>query len=169
MRKVISISILCVSLLTSCGNNEQTKAMEDGKKMASALKEMRPGGIATSPAGWTMTAKFNGKSWSANSMIAPEVAGRIFGENNGESISLPFDRRGFVLGKKTTFSQNNAVDLMTNDEVALWGGYAGEMEITKVGDEWAEGKFFVTGSTDTPDKLMEVTEGFFRVSLIKKQ
>jgi hypothetical protein len=102
-------------------------------------------------------------------MISPEVAGRIFGENNGESISLPYDRRGMIAGKKMKFSQNNAVDLMTNDEVALWGGYSGEMEITKVDDEWAEGSFSVTGSTDTPDKLMVVTEGFFRVSLTKKQ
>jgi spermidine/putrescine-binding protein len=169
MKKIISTCILGISLLTSCGNNEQTKALEDGKKMAAALKEMRPGGIATSPAGWTMTAKFNGKPWSANSMISPEVAGRIFGENNGESISLPYDRRGMIAGKKMKFSQNNAVDLMTNDEVALWGGYSGEMEITKVDDEWAEGRFSVTGSTDTPDKLMVVTEGFFRVSLTKKQ
>ena len=137
--------------------------------MASALKEMKPGGIATSDDGWIMKAKLNGKPWSANSMISPEVAGRIFGENNGESISLPYDRRGLVVGKKTTFSQNNAVDLMTNDEVALWGGYAGEMEITKVDGEWAEGKFFVTGSSDSPAKQMEVTDGFFRISLIKKQ
>lgn len=168
MIKTISIFILSVALLTSCGNSEQTKAMEDGKKMASALKEMKPGGIATTADGWTMKAKFNGKPWSANSMISPQVAGRIFGENNGESISLPFDRRGLIVGEKTTFSQNNAVDLMTNDEVALWGGYAGEMEITKVDDEWAEGKFFVTGSSDSPAKIMEVTEGFFRISLTKK-
>ncbi len=169
MIKIISICILLVSVLTSCGNNEQTQAMEDGKKMVSALKEMQPGGIATSADGWTMTAKFNGKPWSANSLMSPEVAGRIVGENNGESISLPYDRRGMVVGKKTKFSQNNAVDLMTNDEVALWGGYAGEMEITKVDAGWAEGKFYVTGSSDSPTKQMEVTDGFFRISLIKKQ
>jgi hypothetical protein len=169
MLKTISIFILGVAVLTSCGNSEQTQAMEDGKKMAKALKELKPGGIATSADGWTMKAKFNGKAWSANSMISPQVAGRVFGEKNGESISLPFDRRGMVVGKKTKFSQNNAVDLMTNDEVALWGGYAGEMEITKVDDEWAEGTFFVTGSTDSPAKQMEVTDGFFRISLIKKQ
>lgn len=169
MKKILSTCILGISLLTSCGNNEQTQAMEDGKKMVSALKEMQPGGIATSADGWTMTAKFNGKPWTANSLMSPEVAGRIVGENNGESISLPYDRRGMVVGEKTRFSQNNAVDLMTNDEVALWGGYAGEMEITKVDDEWAEGKFFVTGSSDSPAKQMKVTDGFFRISLIKKQ
>lgn len=74
MKKILSTCILGISLLTSCGNNEQTQAMEDGKKMVSALKEMQPGGIATSVDGWTMTAKFNGKPWTANSLMSPEVA-----------------------------------------------------------------------------------------------
>lgn len=169
MIKITSILILAVMLLTSCGNSDQNKAIEDAGKVQAALKEMQPGGIATTAGGWTMAAKLNGKPWSANSIISPEAAGRIVGDNNGESISLPYDRRAMVVGNKTKFSHNNAVDLMTNDEVALWGGYAGEMEITKVDAEWAEGKFFVTGSTSSSGKTMEVTDGFFRISLIKKQ
>lgn len=165
MIKTTSKLILAALLLTSCGNSN----LNDAKEVQSAIQSMRPGGIPTTEGGWTMKAKLNGKSWTANSIISPKAAGRIVGDNNGESISLPYDRRGMVVGNKTRFSHNNAVDLMTNDEVALWGGYAGEMEITKVDGEWAEGKFFLTGSTSSSDKTMEVTEGFFRIALNEKQ
>jgi hypothetical protein len=114
-----------------------------------------------------MTAKIGGKDWSASSIISPEAAGRIVGDEDGQSISLPYDRRNMVPGDKTTFSHDNAVDLITNDDVGLWGGYKGEMEITKVDENWAEGKFFFTGSSDA--KTIEVTEGFFRISMAIKK
>ena len=70
------------------------------------------------------------------------------------------------MGKKIKFSDHIAVDLFTNDEVAVWGGYVGEMEITKVDTDWAEGKFYFTATTNSaPDKKNEVTEGFFRLSI----
>jgi hypothetical protein len=71
-------------------------------------------------------------------------------------------------GEKTAFSHNNAVDLMTNDDVGLWGGYKGEMEITKADNEWAEGKFYVSANDDATGKALEVTEGFFRISIAGK-
>jgi hypothetical protein len=40
------------------------------------------------------------------------------------------------------------------------------MEITKVDDKWAEGTFSFTASGFQTDKTMQVTEGFFRISII---
>jgi hypothetical protein len=169
MKQIISIFIIA-SMLSSCGNSAENKTVSDAKELASAIKEMQPGGIATTPGGWTMTAKFDGKDWSANSLMPPEAAGRIIGDNNGVSISLPYDRREMTVGYKNKISHNNAVDIFTKDEVAIWGGYAGEMEITKVDGDWVEGKFFVTGSTSSaPDKKLEITDGFFRISLADKK
>ncbi|MCW3091466.1 MAG: hypothetical protein JWP81_2535 [Ferruginibacter sp.] len=166
MKHILPLLILTF-MLYSCGNDNTDKAISDAKEVQSAIKQMQPGGIPTTAGGWTMTAKIKDKNWTANSIMPPEAAGRIVGDDNGVSISLPYDRRDMVPGKKTTFSHDNAVDLMTNDEVGLWGGYSGEMEVTKVDNEWAEGKFFFTGASD--DKKIEVTEGVFRISMAMKK
>jgi hypothetical protein len=55
-----------------------------------------------------------------------------------------------------------------NDDVVIYGGNTGEMEITKADGNWAEGKFFFTCSGST-DKTVSVTDGFFRISLARKQ
>jgi hypothetical protein len=168
MKQTISILILA-AMLYSCGNNSQNKALSDAKEVQSAIKQMQPGGIPTTEGGWTMKAKIDGKDWVANSIIPPDIAGRISGDNNGESIGLPYDRRDMVVGKKIKFSENNGVDLMTHDDVGIWGGRKGEMEITKVDDNWAEGKFSFTGSASSTTKTVEVTDGFFRISMAKPQ
>lgn len=167
MKQTISILILA-AMLYSCGNNSQSKAISDAKQIQSELKKMQPGGIATSESGWTMTATINGKKWLANSLMPLEATGRIIGDNNGESISLPYDRRDMVVGEKTNF-ENSAVDLFLNNDVAIWGGHTGKMEITKVDDKWAEGKFFFTATSSSTDKKIEVTDGFFRISMAQKQ
>ena len=73
------------------------------------------------------------------------------------------------VGKKEIFGEHNAVDMSTFEggEMEYWTGNKGEMEITKVDGDWAEGKFFITGSKTDSDKTVEVTDGFFRISLAK--
>lgn len=166
MKQTLLIFIIA-GMLYSCGNSEQNKTVSDAKNLQKELSSMQPGGIPTTEGGWTMKAKIDGKEWVASSIISPEAAGRIAGEGNDKSISLPYNRRSMVVGNKTEFSHDNAVDLFTNDDVGLWGGYSGEMEITKVDDKWAEGKFFLTGSSDS--KTIEVTDGFFRISILKNK
>jgi hypothetical protein len=167
-KKTIAVLMIAITLY-SCGNSSDSKTAGDAKQLATAIKEMQPGGIATTEGGWTMKAKVGGKEWSANSLMPPDAAGRIIGDNAGITISLPYDRREMLMGQKNTFSHNNAVDLFTPDDVGIWGVYAGEMEITKVDGEWVEGKFYFTGTTSSdPTKKMEVTDGFFRISTVKK-
>ena len=161
-------ALMILSFFTSC-HSKQSEAKQLAENIQSAVKENTPGGIATKEGGWTMTAKINGKDFTAASLMPPEAAGRIIGSYNNESISLPYDRRDMVAGHKNKFGESNAVDIFTNDDVGIWGGRKGEMEITKVDGDWVEGKFFVTGSTSRSEKTVEVTDGFFRISLAKKQ
>jgi hypothetical protein len=164
--KQLFFILIIASVLSSC-NSDQTKAVAEAKEIQSALNEIKPGEIPTAEGGWTMKAKINGKDWNAASFMSPEAAGRIVGSNKKEYISLPYDRREMVVGYKNEFSDHNAVDIGTNDDVALWGGLKGEMEITKVDENWAEGKFHVTGTSSGTDKTVEITEGFFRISMKK--
>lgn len=166
MKKTFSILILvAATLIYSCGNNSANKTAE---QIQSAVKENTPGSIPTSAAGYSMKAKINGKEWVADDMMPPEATGRILGTSNKESISLPYyDRRDMVMGEKTNF-ERSAVDLFLNDEIGIWGGHKGQMEITKVDEHSAEGKFYFTATSFQTTKSFEVTDGFFRILFSEK-
>lgn len=70
---------------------------------------------------------------------------------------------------KIAFGEDNAVDLSTNDHEGMWGGRKGEMEITKVDNNWAEGKFYFTASSSSANNTIEVTDGFFRIPIAKNE
>jgi len=126
-----------------------------------------PNAIAATTNGYSMTAKINGKEYKAAFMMPPEETEQIVGFYNGDKyIGLPYDKKYFVVGKKISFSDHH-VDLTTNDDVKVWDGSKGEMEITKVTGDWVEGKFYFTGYSYDNKKSIEVTNGFFRISLKK--
>ncbi len=157
---------LCTIFLIACGG-----AQSDAKKLAEgiqqAVKANSPGFVATSESGDYMKAKNGGKEWIpiANYPNDNSDSRRIAGENNGETISFPIWMRGLAEGKKIEFSESKAADLFTNDDVGIWGGRKGAIEITKINDEVVEGKFYFTASTSSSAKTLEVTEGFFRMPL----
>ncbi|HEY8690316.1 MAG TPA: hypothetical protein VIM07_13855 [Chitinophagaceae bacterium] len=170
MKKNISLLIVvaCMFLLScNSGNNAATKAND----IQNMVKQNSPGSLPTSESGITLTAKIDGKEWKATAMMPPDRAGLIVGENNGESISLPYyDRRNFLASDKQKLGDGHGLaEIRLNDDVALWTGTKGEMELTKVDDNWAEGKFSFTAKGFNTDKTKEVTDGFFRISLSNKK
>lgn len=162
---ILGISLIIT--LPACKNKSQSDASKQAKQVQSAIKENIPGTVATTGDGYTMKAKLDGKDWTATSMMPPEAASRIIGYMNGEYIGLPYDRRYLAVDKKITFGEDNAVDLSTND-AGILGGRKGEMQITKIDENWAEGTFFFTASTSGSNKTVEVTDGFFRIPLSGK-
>jgi hypothetical protein len=162
MKKIISI-LMITTILHSCSNSEQKTA----DQVQTAIKENTPGSIPTAPDGYTMKAKLDGKKWDAVSMMPAEAAGRIIGYSYGEYMGLPYSNSDMVVGRKTMFGPDNAVDLSTNDNAGMWAGQKGEMEITKVDDNWIEGKFFFTATSSGSGKTIEVTDGFFRIPVEK--
>lgn len=157
---------LAIIFLSACGG-----AQSDAKKLAEQIQQTAkantPGYVATSESGYYMKAKIGGKEWIASAMYPNDNSDsrRIVGEKNGETISFPIWMRGLTEGKKIEFSENKAADLFTNDDVGIWGGRKGVVEITKINDEVVEGKFYFTASTSSSSKTLEVTEGFFRMPL----
>lgn len=163
-RCFLSLSLLVAAFVaTGCGGSE--KAKERAKAIQDAVK---PGEIATSGAGFAMKAKLDGKEWVATRMMSPLDTGRILGMKGEESISLPFLRSGLTSGKTVKFGQDNAVDLMVNDDTGIWGGYSGEMTYTKVDETSAEGTFHFTATARESSKKIEVTDGTFRVLLTRQ-
>ena len=171
MKKTISI-LLLASMLYSCVNSTQNKTLDEAKQIAAGIQKIDPDGIPTTTDGWTMTAKINGRDWTASSIMPLEATGRIIGDNNGAGLGFPYDRREMEVGHKEIFGQHNVVQISTiNDgEKEYWDGVKGEMEITEVEADWIEGKFFVTGKmiSDSSRKV-EITDGFFRISIAQEK
>ena len=162
-RYLLLLALACV--LFAC-NGQQKDAKNLSDNIQATMKEHVPGTLATKEDGWTMKAKINGKDWVADAMMPTGGTGRILGYYGKEYISFPYSGRDMVAGKKIKISPNWAVDFV-NDDDGICGGTKGEMNITKVDDNWAEGTFFftVTSCLNNPDKKIEVTDGFFRISL----
>lgn len=161
-----SLIVTVIIFLAACGG-----AQEDAKKLAEQIQqtanENTPGYLATSENGYFMKARIDGKEWKASAMLPNDNSNsrRIAGENKGESISFSIYMKGLTAGKKIAFSDDHAADLFTNDEVGIWGGRKGEIEITQINDQVLEGKFYFTASTSRSSNTLEVTEGFFRLPL----
>ena len=170
MKNLFPFFILTALLFTSCKSKTASLDSGDANALAAAIKNMQPGGNATTEGGWTMTANIDGKKWKASSIMSPERAGRILGENNGESISLPYyDKRNFLALMKRKLGGNHSLaEMRLNDDVVLWTAKLGEMEITKVDDKWAEGTFSFIASGFETEKTKEVKDGFFRISIAEK-
>jgi hypothetical protein len=158
------MSIAIAVVIHSCGNSQQTKAVELAKQIQLAIK---PGALATTISGYTMKAKINGKNWVASSMMPPDVAGRIIGYYNNEYIGLPYNRSDLVAGKKIIIGEDNAADLLINNG-CLWKDIKGEIVITKVDDNAAEGEFLFTSICNSTNEVVKITDGFFRLRLTKK-
>ena len=157
MKKLLALAITGFVVFASAGK---------GNAQNRNSNELLPGAIPAT-GGYTMTAKINGKIVKAHSMMPPDKTMQIVGFYNGDKyIGLPYNKKYFVVGKKIEFSDHNA-DLTTNDDVQVWNGREGEMEITKVNGKWVEGKFFFTGYSYDNKKTIEVTDGFFRIALDK--
>ena len=162
------LSIVLSIILLSC-NSAQNDAVKQQQQALTAMKENTPGSIPTKDGGWTMKAKKKGEDWIAVSMMPTEASGRITGYSaDGDWISLYYDKRYMVLGKKITFGEINAADISTDGHASSFAGKKGEMEITSLDDNWAEGKFYFTATTSESDKTIEVTDGFFRISILRK-
>lgn len=167
--KSLLILMTWAFIITSCNSN-QSKAKNLTNQIQSITKNSA-GTVLTSETGYSMSAKINGKEWTANAMYPTNTddSKRIMAENNGVSIgfTLGIDWQNMAPGNERKFTGNNVADVSTNDEVGTWDGNKGEVIITKVENGWAEGTFHFTATSFNSDKTLQVTDGKFRFQLPK--
>ena len=159
------ISILVIAAV-SCNSQSKTDAEKQASDIQKMVKENSPGYTSTN-AEYYVKAKINGKDWAADEFLVNDGGGIVGQTKTGEHITLPFELRYANEGAKTNF-KNHGVDIFMNDEVKMWGGHQGEMIFTKVGDNYAEGKFYVTATGLDTDKQLTITDGVFRIPLTGK-
>jgi hypothetical protein len=151
--------LITAATLLLLGSSEKILAQK------TSLTGLPQGAIPATLGGFTMTAKINGKPCRAHAMMPPGKAGEIVGFYEGDKyIGLPYSKANMLTGKKINFGDENA-DLTTNDNVQVWNGRKGQMEITKVTGQWVEGKFYFTGYSYDNKKTINVADGFFRILL----
>ncbi|CAN5569771.1 hypothetical protein BH10BAC3_BH10BAC3_16660 [soil metagenome] len=165
--KKLFVPFFTILFFANCNSNQST-AEEQAKQIQQTVNENSPGSVPVSADGFYMKAKKDGKDWVATSMDEmSEDAYRIIGNYNGEYISLPYHRNDIEVGNKTNFD-HSAVDLKLNDEEGIWSGLKGQMIITKVDENSAEGTFYFTASNSSNTKAIEFTDGTFRILFPKK-
>jgi hypothetical protein len=158
MNKLLALAMIDILVFVSAGKCDA---------QSHASNSLPPGALPTTSSGYAMSAKINGKDYKAHSMMPPGEAEQIVGFYSGDKyIGLPYNKKHFVVGKKISFSDQHP-DLTTKDDVQVWSGRKGEMEITKVNGNWVEGKFFFTGYSYDNKHTIEVTNGFFRIPMPK--
>lgn len=180
MKKMIPyITITTAIFFNACNSKGQTEAQKEAQKTADAIKKTmgKPDMVAASANGYFMKATIDGKQWEAVYMYPtenPNSAGSIYGER-GEpftkgsiSIGIPVKtiRRWLEVGKKYQFGESRAVDFYIGEDT--YGGYTGELTITKVDDKWVEGTFYFTATSSSAPGRHEITNGSFRVAITKE-
>ncbi len=156
-----------ISLLIICGISCNSQTKSDAEKQAADITSMvkaNSPGYAVTSAEYYFKAKVNGKDLVADEFMVNDGGGIVGQRKGGEHFTLPFELRYANEGRITDF-QNHGVDIFMNDDIQMWGGHQGKMMFTKVGDNYADGKFYVTGTTIGSDKQLVVTDGVFRIPL----
>jgi len=165
---ILSLVIYC----TPACNSAQSEAQNTADAIEKTMKENTPGAIATSENGYYMTAKIDGKDWSASHMI-PDLSAEsnnkmIRGEKDGDNITFQLWKQGIEVGKKRPFSETNSAGFLLAENPALMSGQSGEVVVTKYDDQWLEGTFHFIARENETGKEIQVTDGFFRVASVQK-
>lgn len=153
-------------ILISC-NSAQSDAQNTADEIQKTMAENSPEAKFVDESGVYMTAKIDGREWSAVTMIPDNnersTQKRIRGEKGEDNITFQLWKQGIEAGKKVPFSESNPAGIFLENDPALLSGQKGEVEITKLDDEWLEGVFHFTATSPNSSKKVEVTDGRFRV------
>jgi hypothetical protein len=146
----------------ACNSGDRSAAIDLQNQITSIVEKTAAQNRAVD--GATLRAKVNGSKWEGAVLISPEAAGRIVGENrDDEYLGLPYNDKNMVVGKKRQLGPDYAVDINFHEYEGLWLTQDGEMEVTAVGDKWAEGKFQCTLKKTDGNETVKITDGFFRI------
>lgn len=161
MKQYLLVYAILLTLI-SCSNADQPSTLSDAKKLVDNIKQNRPGTVSTSATGYTMTANIDGKEWVAESMMPPDIAGRVIGYFQDNYIGLPFSKNRFKTGKKIILGPDEGADLFIGNG-CLFKDTKGEIVIINVVDKIVEGHFNFTTTCTSTNKNVEVSNGYFRI------
>jgi len=165
-KRYVHALVFAILILLAC-NSSNPDAVRQAKLIQSAIKEHTPGSLATSESGYYMKARIDGKQWLASHMMPDESASSSYlliqGENGEADMHFQLWKRGLAPGKVIPFSEDRAASLSIRKDNNFLGGTTGQIEITKMDNQWLEGSFRFTATSGSSGSRAEVTQGIFRV------
>jgi hypothetical protein len=173
LSKLALILVIVAQITTSC-NSAQSDAQKQADLIEKTMKENSPGSVTTTESGTYMTAKIDGREWTATALIPDNNASSntklVRGQRGKDMIQFQLYKPRNIVGTKVSFGDGNSAGIYIESDPALLSGRRGELEITKVDEQWVEGIFHFTATGTNYDatgnsskKTVEVTDGRFRV------
>ncbi len=166
LQRYLHALIIVIFMLHACNSNHPD-AVRQAELIRSVIKEHTPGSLATSESGYYMKARIDGKQWLASHMMPDESANSSYvliqGENGEADMHFQLWKRGLATGKIIAFSDDRAASLSIRKDDNFLGGTTGQVEITKMDNQWLEGSFRFTATSGSSGSRAEVTQGIFRV------
>ena len=163
--------VIGITIFSICFFSCVSSGLDEAKQVADLASETSgrhsPGSIPTSDSHYYMKAKIDGKQWIASHMLPDQDENSsyiiIHGENGEDYMDFQLWKRGIDPGKKILFDSDHVANLSLKNDPAFWSGKKGEIEITWLDGQWMEGKFSYKATSSSSAKMIDVTEGFFRV------
>jgi hypothetical protein len=167
MKKTWILLLFAAYVAQACSNS-QSEAKSHAAAIQQLVEKHTPGSVATLPGGYFMEATINGKPWAASHML-PDMDERsnyknIRGEVNGDAITFRLWKQRTEPGKSAAFSETNNATYFLAAASEIFSGQTGAVEITRLDNEWLEGRFHFTGISTASKEKVEVTDGRFRVA-----
>ena len=164
---------MIVGQITSC-NSAQSETQQQADLIEKTMKENSPNAVTTTESGSYLKAKVDGKEWTAATMVPNHDASSstmmVRGERGKDVIHFQLWKPSLAIGKKKPFDESSPAGIYMESNNAMISGNTGQVEITKMDNEWVEGIFYFTATGVVYDaagnsspKTVVVTEGRFRV------
>lgn len=162
--KVCTPILFLFMIMASCESNPggKNKIQQHNAKEGQAIP---PHFVSTSPTGYYLTAKINGKEWAAEAMMinTNNTNPRIQGEKDSVMMGFYLWLPGIKKGSIINFSMYNAADFQTGSEIGIWRGTQGEITIKKIDEHVIEGTFYFMATAPSTEKTIAITSGYFRL------
>lgn len=126
------------------------------------------GYVSTSETGYRMTALIDGVPWEASRMREFEnstAAVRVEGVAGVRSVAFNLWLHQLRSGSRIYFYAGAPAELVPQRSAAVWKGTSGTVDMLRVDESRLEGTFHFTAVQDGTMRVINVTEGYFRIML----
>jgi hypothetical protein len=171
MRKLFYLqTVAAIMLMNTVACQSQTH--KEAKELQKNIETIStPPTVATHITGYYLKAKINGKQWVAKKMV-PDTDGsgivEVIGFNGPDPSKNAIH---FQVGMKDAAGKKRQLDdtriiryFDASESEGLYIAQTGEINTTRVTDEWMEGTFYGTAIDAASNKTVTITDGYFRVS-----
>lgn len=165
MKNLLYIHAAAIFLFVlSCNSNNQNNAEKKADEISNITTQSSDA-EKPNPDGSYLKATINGKEWKASKTgpgYGPDSDYKLIA-GEAKDITINFRLHKPFAGMKKQFGVDYEANLITDD--GFFSGKKGEVFVTSADEKWIEGTFYFTATSSNSDKMYEITNGSFRISI----